>query len=317
MEYFGCLNEEMFSAKSTKEQDEILLSSELFESGTSFSGDFIGKTLVLDASGIKEYISPSKSLLNDCYEFILVRYKEYIENPFFTFFMEFEKEIYGLESIKQKRIALQHFNERYTDLKMKADNFARINKSDSGIKTVQNFARTKQLFYARIQHMKEVCDKELVLQYLYGNLSFFDYELMNNHDGVNEAIFFESQLKILISLNDRYEFEVDEYFTESGILLKLFSQYDDIFIEFPVFRYVHKKIKSIKSNEKAEIESLFVALIEKGKILIRKPSKFNKYLQNEFGITAIRLRDYSSNPSDAHENRVKVFKRDLEGLETK
>ncbi|MGY0393312.1 hypothetical protein ACW5R3_12240 [Bizionia sp. KMM 8389] len=285
----GQLDREKFEKKTIVSQNEILVSADYYEevinTGSISVKDAFQKGVKIS---VKSSIRPEKTFMDEFYEFLLDRYKEYIYNIFVSFSVDFNDEVYGLTPAEQKKVALKHFNEKYKELKVSGFHKVKKDVSPLGIENIGLENRLEYLNMRREGLKRNVSKRDFILEYLYGNLKFFDAELMNNDDWINQFVFFESELKALLSLNDRFSFEVDIYFSKAAKDKKVYDRYKHIFISLKSFLEIHITIQNLSTHVSSNIDCLYHSLNEL-KLITGKKSNFLEYLKTEHNIKKINI----------------------------
>ncbi|MFL0354781.1 hypothetical protein [Xanthomarina sp. GH4-25] len=278
MKYFGTLDRDKFENEPTEKQDDILVLLNYFKVGKE-TGDISIRDAYYDhvKVSLKTIIRPTKLLVYDFYDFLILRYKDYIDEQFLSFFLQFNEEVYGKSKKNHKKRALYYFNEIYKEFSVDGIKKFKRKVSVRGIVNIE--AENKMHFlYKRREALKyEIANRSFLLEYLYGNLNYFDSLLMNENKVLNEFIAFEFQLKKLISLNDKFGFESDLYFSKMGVLKETFENFKHIFPRLEIFLKVHSTIDNLDHLIPAHIDSLYPVLV---KLNLIKDSKkeFMSYL---------------------------------------
>ncbi|OIQ27978.1 MAG: hypothetical protein BM564_11325 [Bacteroidetes bacterium MedPE-SWsnd-G2] len=285
MKYFAKIDREKFETEDFEYQNEILVVLELYEYLTSTGGIPIDSTLL---QGVKvepkRICLPVKDVVDDFYEFLLLTYQPQIKGLLTSFFVNFNNKIYGLSKKKQKKKALDRFNKFYKDLKgTEKLSVAEPYESEMGILNYADENRLKFAFYRRKAIKKEVAQREFVLEYLYGNAKYFDGELMNENQFINDFIFFEYQLKVCLALNDKFKFEEDLYFSKLAKTKIQYDKYSDLFYEFEVFLKAYSIIEKLTANISTEVDCLYHSL-EELELIVPSKIKYKNFLLEEFNI---------------------------------
>ena len=310
MKHFGHLKGIAFT-----KNDEQELANRLINDGL-FVGRHIGQN-----SGFKDGIleftfdpktvvaDPVDDLVDEYYDFLMTIYKYDIALDKLSFFKEFNDIIFGLEYNQQKTIALQHFKEIYDDIYVDAMTFFTEEKSENGIVHSYNFSKLKMLSYQYRAFKFNAISKINMYYYLQGNEDFYRKENLSEKFDLAEELYFESQLQILVELNDRYKFEEDLYFTQIRLDKKKFAEYEHIFKTLKSYQFTNRKIKSFKEDHKAHIESLYEVLSSKELINDHKEN-FMLFLKNEYNLNISKIINYEKKVNFLHNERVTLFKSD-------
>ncbi|GAA3780999.1 hypothetical protein GCM10022271_11570 [Corallibacter vietnamensis] len=307
MEYFGKLNRDMFETEATSQQDEILLSLDYFDALIKTSEIPVTRELY---NGVKvqtkQEVRPCKLLLEEFYDFLLMRYIHYINNPFSHFFNDFNNDVYGLSSPDARNKALEQFNAHFKNIKVEGMDVQNRTVSDNGIENIYPQPKLEYLWNRRQGLKQYVGKRDFILEYLYGNMDFFDHQLMNDDQTINDFVFFEYNLKIILSLNDRFSFEVDTFFSKAAQLKPVFDKYIRIFKSLEPFIRVHLTIESFKENISTEVDCLYHALSVLNLVQGSK-SDFSKYLLNEHQISKRNIRKLDLETQPENQKRVDIF----------
>jgi len=310
--YFGSIDINKFNALQKEAQTQYLISRKMFKIINSYPVDGIDSKLVLQKITMSQKLKPCQDVLRAYYDFVLGQYDFEITNRFVNFFNDFNDKIYGLEIIEQKKIGLHYFNELYAQVDIKAAQFIRKEISGTGVIQVKNMNRFQYLKYRQDAIKENIATLDNVIEYLFGNKAYFNMDLLGNDTYINKAVEFEYILKVLVSLNDRYNFEDDLFFSDKGVLKSMFEKHTNIFYDFEVFVFVDKKIKDLKPSQ---IDSLYEALLQLD-LIGGKKSDFIDYLNQEHGNKTKKIRKYDLQINREHDFRVKSFKRELQKFST-
>ena len=182
--------------------------------------------------------------------------------------------------------------------------------SENKVEQLNNASRFELLYYQRRAEKRNLANCiDLVMEFLFGNDTFFNAELVENNKVLNKIIRFETNLKILVSLNDRFHFEDDLYFSAMGILKEKYSRYEYMFISFDAFVFTHEKINNFNTSKQANIESLH-AVLQALELIHAKDTDFLSYVNTEHGMHMKKIRKYPLLKNRTHDNRVRLFKAD-------
>ena len=310
MKHFGHLKGVEFTQDNERELANLLIEDGLFVA------KHVGKNTGLK-DGILEFtvnidtivVDPADELVDEYYEFIMNIYKYNIATEKLSFFKEFNDNIFGLDFSQQKTIALQHFKQIYDDIYLDSMTFFDEQKSKNGIVHSYNFSKLKMLSYQYASFKFNTISKINLNKYLLGDETFFKKENFCEKFDLTEELYFESQLQILVELNDRFKFEEDLYFTEIRFDKKKFKKYDHIFKTLQSYQFTNRKIKSLKEDHKAHIESLYEVLSSKELINDHKEN-FILFLKNEYNLNISKIINYEKKVNFLHNERVTLFKSD-------
>jgi hypothetical protein len=124
---------------------------------------------------------------------------------------------------------------------------------------------------------------------------------------------FESQLKVLISLNDRYQFIDDIVFSKIGQLKDRYKRYQNLFVSFEAYYFTYNFIEELTEQKPSNIDSLHQALLELNLIASKKES-FIIYVNEEHAIPITKIRHYQRDINRTHDFRLQKIKENLKGL---
>lgn len=172
---------------------------------------------LLDPSNFNIVYEPMKELLEAYYSFLAHTYREYINNVFIDFFHLFNNQIIGLKKKEAKMIGrllfLYIINNKYSP------NFdiVQMLESANGIQRLENTPKL-ELYYIKRDALKHRSATGYPLgldNFLMGNSNHFNDTLINEVPIIKEIIPFEGELKILLALNEEYQYEKHKAFQPS------------------------------------------------------------------------------------------------------
>ncbi|MBC8770438.1 hypothetical protein H4O18_20760 [Arenibacter sp. BSSL-BM3] len=311
MAHFGCLNKAQFNDLSKEEQNALLLKKEVYEKVNRISLSLNSLTNLRSDQGNYTYqLIPSKLAVNELYSFVLKSLEMDIENPYLQFYLDFKEECFGLDKQEQKKIALKHFKDISECHIRNAVEIAHLLENNQGVEHLEYEGKLSQLSNEQNNIKVELAQTDLFLQYLFGNKEAFEKNYLESHDIIGTILDFESDLKILVGLNNQYQFEEDIYFSNLGVLWKKFdTKYKSLFSTFKAYQFVNAKILSFDKNTKAQIESLYVSL-KNLKVIASSDNDFIKFIMYEYNIPMSKIRKHVSRPNYEHEERVLLFTKD-------
>ncbi len=304
-QYFGILNNDIVNDFSVQEQFDFMIDNELF---------YVSHLYSMDNQEIENPeidLKPTQAVINALYDYFKQLFSREIDLPFLHFFNDFNESNYGLDKTAQRKIVLEHFNELYKKIKVLEAGFVKREKDDNGIEQVKNMNRFDFLKGRQNGQRQQLATTENTLQFLNGNATYFESEQFKNNTSTRQFIEFETNLKILVSLNGQYKFEEDFHFTDLAILKNLFGKYGETFKSFELFIYIHKKIHSFTEAKIAHITSLFDALFEM-KLAHNSKTNFLNYVNMEHQMELTKLKFYEPEQNRQHDQRVKQFKIELQ-----
>ena len=156
----------------------------------------------------------------------------------------------------QKNIALQIFKEIYDQVDIKGITFPTKEISKNGIENVKELNRFLKSKGRRSAKCSELAKDETLIAYLSGNEDYFKSDKFKEDEIFLSMLDFEKQLKVILSLNDRYQFEENIAFSKLGKLKDIYKLYQKIFSSFDVFRFTNNFIEVLTHNKSSNIDSL-------------------------------------------------------------
>ena len=314
MKHFGHLKGIVFTKNDERELADFLIKEGIFVcthigQNSGYKDGILEFTINTDTL----VIEPADYLVDEFYEFIMTIYKYDIATEKLSFFKVFNDAIFGLDFSQQKTIALQHFRGIYDDIYVDAMTFFNEEKSENGIVHSYNFSKLKMLSYQYASFKFNTISKINLNQYLQGDDAFFKKENFCEKFDLAKEVYFETQLQILVELNDRYKFEEDLYFTEIRFEKKKFKEYEHIFKTFKSYQFTNRKIKSFMEDHKAHIESLYEVLSSKELIFDHKEN-FMLFLKKEYKLNISKIINYKDKVNFLHNERVALFTTDWKNM---
>lgn len=308
--YYGFLEKEKFITWEKKKQVDYLVSEKACCWSRIIAGSINENVLVGDLNESKLVFRPSDDTIEEFHEFIVTKYDHLISIGFVSFFRDFNNSVFGLDIKEQRRFALKRFNEIYKKVDVPQIEIIERKKEFGIIDHIENSNRFVKLLQISSAKIIELCPLPIAMEYFYGNEVFFNSEVFKNLDSFKEIISFETDLKILVNLNESYRFEDDFYFGEYGALQMLYMKYSHIFSSFYAFAWAHKTIPNFKEIIPAQIDSLYEAL-KRLNLVIKPKSNFEKYIREEHHIKTSKVRHIDVEINLDHASRVKGFMREL------
>lgn len=307
--YFGILNNEKVNNLKVEELLAFYNDNQLF---------YVSHTYSIDKSQTENPqidLKPTQTVINAFYSFLKEKFSRDINQQFLSFFNDYNDRIYGLSNKQQRKNALKEFNKLFKKTKVLKASFVRREKDDNGVENVKNMDRFDFLKGRQNGLKKQLVNSRNVLEFLHGNQIYFNDEKFLNHLDIKQFIEFETNLKILVSLNGQHKFEEDFHFNDLGKLKNLFKKYGNIFNSFDVFIYTHKKIHSFTAAKTANITSLLDALIEM-KLVQNIEIDFLNYFNLEHQLKLTNLKYHVLGQNRLHDQRVQQFKLELQEYST-
>jgi len=315
--YWSCIkkNTDFYDLPKEK-QIEILLEGGVYISNTVASSPELNvKDGVLYLPNLSIEEQPSQEFTDEFYEYVLEIYQIDIDNYFYLFFKDFNNRVFGMEHQDQKVIALEAFREIYDSIDIKVD-FVNKEISKNGIENAKEFNRFLKLKGMRSGVCSALATYENLISYLSGNEAYFKSSKFKEEETFLKMLNFESQLKVLVSLNDRYQFIEDIVNSKLGKLKDAYKLYENLFISFEVFDWVEGKIDSFTEEKPSHVESLYQSLLDLDLVSGTK-KLFIDYVNNEHEMNLTKIRNYSQKNNRNHDFRVKKFRDELKEVTLK
>tara|TARA_R110002050_G_scaffold204522_4_gene340209 strand:- start:144098 stop:144904 length:807 start_codon:yes stop_codon:yes gene_type:complete len=162
-------------------------------------------------------LKPSPIFTEALYQYIQSIYEDHILSPYYEFYTNFNNELFGLNALERKKIALNHFKTYAAKIELKSVKLFSVSKKSKEIETIENFEILSILKGQQNALKSELCKTTAMNQFLEGNKDFFNPSLPERILLLQEIIYFESILKILINLNHTYRFEIDRFFVKDEL----------------------------------------------------------------------------------------------------
>tara|TARA_R110000764_G_scaffold53917_7_gene117474 strand:- start:5578 stop:6528 length:951 start_codon:yes stop_codon:yes gene_type:complete len=308
MQYFGIINKEDFSDLDKDLQYEILSKKGIFENVHSIALSNELKPIIGTNENMVSRVIKEVEL--ELYEYTLRINKGLINSVFTDYFFNFNEYISGMKKRKARKIALDNFK-TLTDL-IVTDNIkiGHVHTNRYGIQHQKNAGKFETLHGQQNALKEQLAESELLIEYLYGNESFFTKEPANHNELISQIMDFESILKILVSLNDQFHFEDDYIFSGLGILKSKYNSiYLPLFKNFAAFRFTYETISDFNKYQNAQVEALYTAILDL-ELIKKNKSDFMYFVNSEFNFSITKIRSYEEGKNYTHEERVSDFKAD-------
>ncbi|MBT9190430.1 hypothetical protein [Zobellia russellii] len=212
MSYFGLLKDLHLNSLTMDELTRLQVTRGILQEVTKVSLSLDGKPNAITSKNSETLYVPNVEMTKEFYDFILEVYEDVIENSLIGFFHAYEEDILGLDEIDKRKIALDYYKE-VARLTIKDEfDILTIRKSATGHRLI-NRAKKLELFNMR----QEVLQENLTVQnpmplthFLIGDAAYFDERLIAKLPVLNEVLKFEASLRILLTLNEQFNFEEDD-----------------------------------------------------------------------------------------------------------
>ncbi|TLF47120.1 hypothetical protein [Maribacter aurantiacus] len=292
--YFGILKKEILP-KDQRLEIEFLQNQNILKKNPSLLDNPIyernEKMWFIDVNNNFDnpYYDIEESVLLEYYNFLLDVYNTKINKGLIYYTLETENELFGISREEQRKIELTHFKKIFETLPAGFMNI-KVNTSTSGIQYSQKISRIELLFNMRetMRQVQRHYSKE-IKEFLLGNSDYFNDDLAKDNEYIELTVDFESKLKILLSLNDKYNFEDDLFFSRNRQLYEKFKYYKGLSFDFEIYKFIHHTINNIEDNFYSHVSSLYYFL--KGKRLIKENAgEFRDFVNREFDKELIRIK---------------------------
>lgn len=316
---FGVLNGSGFEKLPEDQQLQVLVDLGLYQNFTSLglkSEKILDLTKLNEIISYKTKINPSYELIDEFYLFFRTINLARIDKDFLFFSKDFEEEVFGMEYADQRKVALKYFKYNFSRVTPKGVSLGFKSISESGLEGFKMLNRFEFLKGSRKAISTTLGTNQNLKAYLIGDQKCFESDEFKKQEIFTKAFEFESTLKILLSLNDMFQFEEDTAFSNLGILKERYEKYKNVFLDFDVFSWIQKKIQSFIDNKPSNIDSLHQALLES--LLVSEKKKcFIDYVNQEHNMSITKIRHYGRGENLSHDFRLKKFKEELQELTTK
>ncbi|QNM84574.1 hypothetical protein H9W90_10550 [Polaribacter pectinis] len=316
--FWSCIKKNTDFYDLTREQQiDALINGGVYvcynSASSSSSSKLIVKDNVLYLPDLSIKKKPSEDLLDEFYDYVLDISQSDIDTHFYLFFKNFNDSVFGMEFLEQKKVARELFIEIYDSVDVKGIDFLKKEFSKNGIENLKEYNRFLKLKSVRKAKCSALATDDSLISFLGGNEAYFKSSEFLEHNNFLSMLDFEKQLKVLISLNDRYQFTEDVVFSKLGKLKDRYKKYQNTFSSFDVFRFTNNFIEELNENKPSNIDSLHQALLELNLIQAKKESFIN-YLNTEHNTPTTKLRNYARDVNRSHDFRVLKIKEQLKEL---
>ncbi|WP_276165473.1 hypothetical protein [Zobellia alginiliquefaciens] len=215
MTYFGLLKDLDLNSMTIKELRRIHLTKGLFHQVRRIPLSLNGSPNPVTSENSEPVYVPNAALTKEFYGYILDVYEDVIENSLIGFFYSYEEDILGLDAEEKRKVALRYYKEIVKSAIEDRFDILRNGKSPDGHTKISR-AKKLELFGIRQEVLQErlTTENQIPLSYfLIGDATYFDDSLVYKIPILEEVLRFEASLKILLILNEEFQFEGDEYLT--------------------------------------------------------------------------------------------------------
>jgi hypothetical protein len=321
MKYFGIIKKEDLKYLSINEIENYLAEINCYD--TRFNQKFLEE--IINSAKLKYFDElqdeienkPCINLFNEFYEYLFDKYKEKVISNKYIFFINFEKETFGFEISKKREIALNYFNNFFENLNHLFFEIVGEIKSENDI--VQTKIYSSKIFKLYMQQLKFkelIGTTENIINYLIGNADFYNDDFYNNTINIENVTNFELMIQILIELNQKYNFEPDQYFTKQFYNECKFEDNQHIFKILFGFEFTKHICNTTEGLNKATIESLYEVLRCQELIYDHKEN-FVEFVSYEYRLKISKIISYPYKKNWDHDDRVHFFNNELHKMKLK
>lgn len=293
---FGSIKDEAFykldaiGQNKILEKKGILKKTEVTNNQVKIESPIQGQTIYgIRYDKIIEVYQNSDKLNFEIHTFLLNRYHPYIGLEPELFKAEFKNLTFGLSKKKTYKHALENFNEIFETI---------INRG------IDKYKNKFQVLYERREQFKQDINKEreIILNYLKGDINFFDKNLYHQSQYLMDFVEFEERLSVLLFLNETFSFEENLYFGKNRELIELYSTIENPSFNFTVFKFINQYISNISEYKHAHLVSLYFFL-KKANLIRETEEDFRQILENLYQ-DQIRLLKLSDPKNRQHKKRI-------------
>ncbi|WMI64083.1 hypothetical protein RBH94_08365 [Aestuariibaculum sp. YM273] len=315
--YFGVINETEFLDWESDIQEEYLIKNDLFEAFSVFGlnpqPDEVELGRFKDLKKVDNFIRemyPKDDVLNDFYQFILEIYRAGIDGDYISFSIGFDNLTFQ-KSQKEKRVfALKEFERIFDEICPMEYRYFVKNDSGSGLTfgldRFKSLHRTQEYIIINLRS-----EAELILPFLLGDRQFFNRELYSTNEVILKICNFEKGLKILIALNEEFQFEKDTVFCPKSLAELLFDAYEGN-VSKEVVKFIDQSILEVDEKIPSFVCSLMMFLNQK-QLLNLKEEVFRSGINQVYDLKLSKIK--LSNPSNKkHEERIAYYEEKWKGF---
>jgi hypothetical protein len=308
--YFGSIDEKTFKALDLKQQAEYLLDKELLHQIYSSSnltqtdtlGVFLGEILISDENLEYEF---TQELVKTVFDFLKKHYKNGIGGDLALFNRDFDVETFGLTPQEKRKRGLYYFK-KYFELAIGDRQIGMKRNSDGEVVAEKRF---KTLQASRMDHINQLRNiNNIVLYYLFGSLNRFDVKFYESNQLIQSIFRFENYLSILISLNNKFKFEEEKYFTPKSIAQEIYENYEEHFDSVKQLDFIEQELKIGNNQKHGYVVSLYFYFKKELKSAFPSAVLFQKIINNDFYLNIGRIK-LSDPQNENHVLRLKEIER--------
>lgn len=218
---------------------------------------------------------------------------------------EFEYETFGYTDSELKKKALNYFQRLFENICDKS--YIDVPEIREGEVIPSN--RFKALKKRKDELINQVAfDINLSEHYLKGNHAFYNVDLYQNNDLIQQLIYFEDILEVICHFNSVYNFERDDYFSKSSVSYSIYEEYDTSFDSLEQVQFIEKRINENKKKDRAFILALFYFFKKEINIKMPTASQFTNIVNSYFNLN-IGLIKAPSSVSNSHIQSIEKLRK--------
>ena len=208
IEYFGYLKGEKLNTFGPEQKLNHFVTKKLFVATKALKLSSNIAINLLDTNNYKTIHEPSKELIEAYFNFFIHTYQENINNVFIDFFHSYNNQIVGLKKKEAKMIGRFLFLNIINNKHSPNFDIVHLLENANGIPKLENTPKL-ELYYIKRDALKLRVIHEYpkgLDEFLMGNSNHFNSNLINEVPILKETTQFEGELKILLALNEEYQF---------------------------------------------------------------------------------------------------------------
>lgn len=295
MKYFGMYKMDFIKNLSDNDFEELLYEDLLYED-FDFYAPFSELLCLNQEFNKNEFIKlPSLKLNDDFLNFLLNETN--VNDDLSRFFIDFNNIIYGLNKKKQRKIALETFNDFFNYFDIKIEEMVDVNMSENGIIHIANKGKLYRFYMYLLKQKIEVSTSFITFRkYLEGDKEYFNNDFYDRKD-IKMYLNTHMTSRILSQLNDIYKFEIDLYFTDYFYHSYTYYEYEHIFNSIESFHLTIKYLKNIKTILPSNIYALYEYLVV-NELINKNDENFLNFIFDYFDLAISKIHKIDKNDKD-------------------
>lgn len=293
--YFGSIDEKVFMALDSEQRERYLFEKDLLIQTISSSNSL--KTEELGVLLAKGFLSEANfkymfkhELAKIVFDFLKTHYEAGIGGDLTLFNRDFDIETFGLSEQEKRKRALHHFN-TYFELAIGDRQIGMERSSDGETTAEKRFKTLKATQSDFIYELQNIND--IVLFYLFGSIDRFDVNFYESNALIQSIFRFENYLSILISLNNKFKFEDENYYSSKSTAQWIYKKHKVHFDSIKQLEFIEQELEIQKNRKHAYIVSLHFYFKKELKSTFPSAVLFQKIINDNFylDIGKIKLSD--------------------------